>query len=155
MGRMAGIDSRRGVLIVSSWWPGPETYPLFHLGDWARRAAEPVSDRELGQLTREALAACRVSEHVPDLRDNPEGERRVASLHKLAGVRSERGYAVGTRHVSVLWDESEQDMTITPHAGDYNGGFSGLEPDIHASADVDDAVLGTAIRQALAACRTI
>jgi hypothetical protein len=111
----------------------------------------------LGQLVRSALAACRVNEHVPDLRNYPEGKRRLARLHELAGVRSERGYGRGTRHVSLYWDDSGRDMELTPSEADRSGGFSGLAPQatLQVGADIDDAGLGAAIRRALAACITI
>lgn len=151
MKRMASVDARVDRLVVASWWPTPDRYPLFVLGEWAEVAAEPVSDEALGKLVRSALAASGDGVASPDLRDNPEVDRRMARLLKLAGVRSQVAYGRGARHVAVRWDDTEPDMAVQPHRTDGTGGFSGIpDQDITAHADIDDAGLGAVIRQAIA-----
>ncbi len=143
MKRSVDIYARGDRLLVSSQWCSGG---LFLQGDRVEAVDEPVSDEELGRLVRSALAAGRDVVPGPD----PDLERRADMLLKIAGVRSWAQFARSTHQVSVYWDDAEPVMTVKPSRSDGRG-FAGIRgQEIAVDAAASDAVLGAAIRRALA-----
>jgi hypothetical protein len=133
---------------------------MFHLGDWAERADEPVDDAALGSLVREAFRNCLVGVPSPDMRDNPEGKAREARLHELGKARSRTAYARTTRHVSLRWDDRAREITLRPCQSRANGGFEGIPGSVIVVKDKDkdkvsDVELGQVVRQTIAAARSL
>jgi hypothetical protein len=155
MYREVTVDARGGHLVVASWWTSEGRYPMFLLGDWAERAEEPVDDAALGGLVREALKRCLVGVPMPDMRNDPDGSARLARLHKLGKARSARAYARTSRHVSLNWDDKKHTITLEPCQSDTGGGFGGIPAsEIVVKDNVNDAELGRAVRQAIAAAKS-
>jgi len=156
MYRSASVDARGDHLVVASNWTSEGKYPLFFLGEWAERAEEPVSDEALGGLVREAFKACRVGVPVPDWRDNPEGEARLAALRALGGVRSQMAYVRTSRHVSLRWDDKKRTIRLASCQSRASGGFEGIRgAEIVVKHRIGNAELGRAVRQAIAASRSL
>jgi hypothetical protein len=155
MVRSVTVDARGDHLVVASMSTSDGRYPMFHLGDWAERADEPIDDAALGGLVREAFRNCLIGVPSPDFRNNPEGKAREARLHKLGKARSARAYARTTRHVSLRWDDVERKITLKSTQSRTNGGFGGIPgTEIVVKDKVSDAELGSAVRQAIAASRS-
>jgi hypothetical protein len=156
MEREVTVDARGDHLVVASWWTPERRHPLFLLGEWAERAEEPLDDAALGGLVREAFNGCLVDVPMPDIYDNSAGKERLARLHKLGKVRSARAYARTSRHVSVNWDDEKRTIKLTPFQSDTSGGFAGIRrAEIVVKDNVSDAELGSAVRQAIAAAKSL
>jgi hypothetical protein len=151
--RNAQVQLRPGRLIVSSWSATEGRFPAFIQDDWAEAVPEQVADTELGALVRQALAASRDGVPYPDFRNDPEPARRRKMLFKLAGVRTETEFARSTRSVSIAWQDTEPEFTITPerNGGRHEGFTQMLDRVITVEVDLDDADLGAAVRSALTA----
>lgn len=124
-------------------------YPAYVQGDWMEAADESIGDADLGLLVRSALAASRSGVPFPDFSKGPAPER--SKLLKLAGVRSETQYAMGTRSVSVAWEESEPEIKLIPcrNGGRREGFIEMPEHIIGIDPKADNATAGSAIRRAL------
>ena len=164
MYRLVSVDARcdpwaaasRDHLIVASRRTSAGRYPMFLPGDWATRAEEPVDAAALGGLVREAFKWCLVGVPMPDLRDDPDGRARWERVLRLGKARSERAYARITRHVSVLWDDEKRTIKLDSSQSDYRGGFEGIRgSEIVVKDKVTDAELGSAVRQAIAAAKSL
>src|SRR5258708_40355640 len=143
MKRSVDIYAGGDRLLVSSQWCSGG---LFLQGDRVEAVDEPVSDEELGRLGRSALAAGRDGGPGPD----PDLERRADMLLKIAGGRSWAQLVRSTHYVSVVWDDAGPGMTVNPTRSDGRG-FAGIRgQEIAVDAAASDAVLGAAIRRALA-----
>jgi hypothetical protein len=93
---------------------------------------------------------------MPDMHNDPDGDARLARLHKLGKARSARAYARTSRHVSVNWDDEKRTITLTPTQSDTSGGFTGIRgADIIVKDKVSDAEFGSAVRQAIAAAKSL
>jgi hypothetical protein len=153
---MVTVDARGDHLVIASNWTSEGTYPLFFLGEWAKRADEPVGDEVLGGLVRDAFKACRVGVPTPDMRNDPEGEARLAALRELGGVRSNTAYVRTSRHVSLLWDDKKRTIDLASHQSRASGGFEGIrDAEIVVKVRIRDAELGRAVRRAVAASRSL
>jgi hypothetical protein len=156
MYREVTVDARGDHLVVASWWTSEGRYPLFLLGEWAKRAEEPVDAAALGGLVREAFKGCLVGVPMPDIYDDPEGDARLARLHKLGKARSARAYARISRHISVRWDDEKRTIKLVPTQSDTSGGFAGIRgAEIVVKDNISDADLGSAVREAIAAARSL
>jgi hypothetical protein len=156
MVRMVTVDARGDHLVLASLSTSDGRYPLFHRGDWAERAEEPLDDAALGGLVREAFRNCLVGVPSPDRRNNPEGRARVSPLQKLGKARSATAYARTTRRVALLWDDGKRTILLRPTQSDTRGGFGGIPgTEIVVKDKVSDAGLGSAVRQAIAAARSL
>jgi hypothetical protein len=155
MKREVSVDARGDHLVVASWWTPGDRHPLSMLGDWAERAEEPVDDAALGGLLREAFGRCLVVP-MPDVYNNPELKERGARLHKLGKVRSATAYARTSRHVSVNWDDERRTITLLSSQSDTSGGFTAIRgAEFVIKDDVSDAEFGRAVRQAIAAAKSL
>jgi len=93
---------------------------------------------------------------MPDWRDNPEGEARLAALRELGGVRSQMAYVRTSRHVSLLWDDKKRTITLDPCQSRASGGFEGIrDAEIVVKHRIGNAELGRAVRRAIAASRSL
>lgn len=154
--RMVSIDGRGDHLVVASYSTSEGRYPMFYLGDWFERADEPLDDAALGGLAREALGNCLVGVPGRDMRNDQEGRARLARLHKLGKARSATAYARTSRHVSLCWDDVERKITLEPWQSDTSGGFAGIPgSEIVVKEKGSDADLGSAVRRAIAAARSL
>ncbi len=152
MKRIAKAQLRNGRLIVSSWSATEGRFPAVIQDDWAGAADGPVGDEVCGALVRSALAASRDGVPYPDFRNDPEPGRRRKMLFKLAGVKSETDFATGMRSVSIDWNDTDPEMRITPYRnGGRRDGFTQmLDEAFTVDANANDAVLGAAVRRAMA-----
>jgi hypothetical protein len=149
MKRLVEADLYNQRLIISSSWTTEGNYPLFLQGDWVRVVDESVNDEEVGRLIRSALAASRDDVPYPDPRNDSDTKHRRREFLRNAGARSETEYARKACHVSVYFNDTEENMTITPHRGD-GIGFEGMADKLcTVRTDSSDSELGAVIRQAL------
>lgn len=149
MKRRAVVNSRGGRLFVTSYSATASGGTYVQDDDWVETTDEPVEDRALGKLVRSALAASRADVPYPDFSKGPLPGRR--KLLKLAGAKSERQYARGTRHIAVYWEDGNSPLIVKPYRnGGPRDGFSEMpEQVISLHVGSSDAELGTAVRAAL------
>lgn len=145
----AAVDQRAGAIYVQSYDSTPDKYPLQFQGSWMKKIVGFLSDAELGELARDAMAASQTKDWPGDtLRE--EVARRRKALFRLAGVRSERQYQTGLSAVSVHYEAGESHYHVTRYVNrDPAEDMVGSEAEQLVPVNCPDDVLGGTIRGSL------